>query len=257
MGALHRGHLDLMLFARSRAAHVVASIFVNPTQFGPTEDFARYPRALEIDAAACEQAGVELLFAPTAEAMYSSKDPARVEAGSAATHLCGPFRPGHFAGVCTILAKFWNLTGPCVSIFGRKDYQQWKVLQQLARDLFFDVEVVGHPIVREADGLALSSRNRYLTASERDAALGIARGLRSAQHAFLAGERTSPALVAACATEVERSGLRIQYVELVDADALLPFDAQRSAERALLAVAAYAGNTRLIDNVVLGEDPSL
>jgi pantoate--beta-alanine ligase len=257
MGALHDGHLQLMRHARTLAPHVAVSIFVNPTQFGPSEDLAQYPRDLQSDSAACERAGVDLLFAPSPEAMYPAGDALRIEPGPIAAGLCGAYRPGHFAGVCTVLGKFWSLSGACTSVFGRKDYQQWKVLQRLARELFFDVEVVGHPIVREADGLAMSSRNRYLGLVERTAALGIVRALREAQSQFAAGERSGEALLQRCEATLGQTGLRLQYAELADPDDLSSLARGALGERALLAVAAFSGKTRLIDNCVLGEDAPL
>jgi pantoate--beta-alanine ligase len=257
MGALHEGHLDLMRHAGSLTANVVASVFVNPTQFGPHEDLARYPRDLEADVAACERAGVRVVFAPSPEQMYPPGDHTRVDPGPVAEGLCGKWRPGHFVGVCTVVSKFFNLVGESTAVFGRKDYQQWKVLQRMARDLCFGIEVVGHATVREADGLALSSRNRYLSTAERQASLGIVRGLASAQRAFLAGERGCKALLRRCQEQVDRAGLATQYVELVDADELSTAPSLTTGPRALLAVAAFAGKTRLIDNCVLGEDAPL
>jgi pantoate--beta-alanine ligase len=257
MGALHEGHLDLMRYAQSVTANVVASIFVNPTQFGPQEDLARYPRDLAADVAACERAGVRVVFAPSPEQLYPPGDHTRIDPGPVAAGLCGKWRPGHFVGVCTVVSKFFNLVGESTAVFGRKDYQQWKVVQRMAHDLFFGIDVVGRRTVREEDGLALSSRNRYLSTTERRSALGIVRGLGSAQRAFLAGERGTTALMRRCQDELDRAGLQTQYVELVDADDLSPPGTSSTGPRALLAVAAFAGKTRLIDNCVLGEDAAL
>jgi pantoate--beta-alanine ligase len=255
MGALHAGHLALVREAKARADAVVVSIFVNPTQFGPNEDFARYPRDLEGDVARLERAGVGLVFAPDRAAMYAEGEETRVRVGALAEPLCGPFRPGHFEGVATVVAKLFAIVGPCVAIFGRKDYQQLAIVRRMARDLFFPVDVVGAPIVREPDGLAMSSRNAYLSPAERERARGLSRGLAAAVGAFKGGERGAGALRAAARAEVERVATSIDYVEVADADRLTPFeDAQKVPGRALVAIACRIGVTRLIDNVVLGED---
>ncbi len=180
MGALHAGHAALIAEARRHASFVVVSIFVNPTQFGPAEDFARYPRTLEADAATCERAGAAAVFAPAADAMYRPGDETRVRVGATAAPLCGAHRPGHFEGVATVVAKLFALTGPSVAVFGRKDYQQLRVISRFTADLFLPVEIVGLRTVREPDGLALSSRNAYLSPEQRAAALAIPRGLSAA-----------------------------------------------------------------------------
>jgi pantoate--beta-alanine ligase len=255
MGALHRGHVALIEEARRRAANAAVTIFVNPTQFGPKEDLARYPRDLEGDLEKCAAAGASLVFAPEASEMYPSNERTRVRVSELTEHLCGASRPGHFEGVATIVTKLFAATGPCVAVFGRKDYQQLKVIERMTRDLLLPVEIVPFPTVREADGLALSSRNAYLSAEERERALAIVRALRAALESFAAGERSASALRAPAAAAIEAAGLRVDYVTLADADRLVPFaDAARVPERAVLAVAAYAGATRLIDNAVLGED---
>jgi pantoate--beta-alanine ligase len=253
MGALHAGHLALVTEARRRAAFVVASVFVNPTQFGPGEDFTRYPRDLEGDVAKLSGAGAELVFAPAADAMYPPGDDTRVRVGAVAAPLEGSHRPGHFEGVATVVAKLFGAVGPCVAIFGRKDYQQLLVVRRMTRDLLLPVEVVGHPIVREADGLAMSSRNAYLSAEERARALAISRGLDTATRRFAAGERDARALEAIVRGAVEPAATSVDYVEARDADTLAPL--ARVDARAVLAVACRVGSTRLIDNVVLGEDP--
>jgi pantoate--beta-alanine ligase len=257
MGALHDGHVALVAEARRRADFAVVSIFVNPTQFGPNEDFARYPRTLEADAERCRVAGVELLFAPERGAMYLAGEETRVNVGDTAQYLCGAHRPGHFEGVCTVVAKLFALVGPAVAVFGRKDYQQWRVLNRMVNDLFMPIEMVGARTVREADGLALSSRNRYLSPEDRGRALALARGLSAAVRAFEAGERSAGALRTAVRAEVDPAATSVDYVEVADADAVTPFtDDARIGERALVAIAARIGATRLIDNVVLGEDPA-
>jgi pantoate--beta-alanine ligase len=257
MGALHDGHMALLREARRRGSFVAVSVFVNPTQFGPSEDLARYPRTLEADAERCHEEGVAALFAPDKSAMYPPGEETRVKVSATARALCGAHRPGHFEGVCTVLAKLFALTGPCLAIFGRKDYQQWRVVDRMVRDLLLPVEVASVATVREPDGLALSSRNRYLTSAERARALGLARGLSAAVKAFAAGERSAAALRRAVAAEIEPATDRIDYIEVATPDDVQPLaDADAVVDRALVAVAAHLGATRLIDNVVLGEDPA-
>jgi pantoate--beta-alanine ligase len=255
MGALHAGHVALIEEARRRAAFVVASVFVNPTQFGPSEDFARYPRTLEADAEKCERAGVAAVFAPAAGAMYPPGEETRVHVGATAGPLCGAHRPGHFEGVTTVVAKLFALAGPCVAVFGRKDYQQLRVITRMTTDLFLPVELVGLRTVREPDGLALSSRNAYLSPAQRADALAIPRGLSAAVAAFARGERDAGALVSIPRASVARVATSIDYVDVADPESLRVFAAgERTGERALLALAIRMGATRLIDNVVLGED---
>ena len=256
MGALHAGHLALVAEARRRADHVCVTIFVNPTQFAPNEDFEKYPRTFQEDERACEAAGVTLIFAPAAEEMYPPGECTRVRVERISSALCGHSRPGHFEGVATVVAKLFAAAGPCIAVFGRKDYQQLRLVDRLARDLLLPVEVVGHPTVRERDGLALSSRNAYLTADQRASALAIPRALAEAVRRFDRGARAAERLTQAVRQQLEQAGLRVDYVELADADTVEPLAPNmKLAERALLAVAAFAGKTRLIDNVVLGEDP--
>jgi pantoate--beta-alanine ligase len=257
MGALHEGHLSLVREAKRRAPFVAVSIFVNPTQFGPNEDFSRYPRDLAGDVAKLASVGADAVFAPEPSSMYPKGEQTRVHVGSLAEPLCGRFRPGHFEGVATVVAKLFALAGPSIAVFGKKDYQQLAILRRIATDLFFPVEIVGHPIVREADGLAMSSRNAYLSAADRGRALGLSRGLAAAWLAFEAGERVAGALQRLVRAEVERAADSIDYVEVADADSLAAFGADGSVgDRALVAVACRIGATRLIDNVVLGEDPA-
>jgi pantoate--beta-alanine ligase len=255
MGALHEGHLALVRDAKARAPFVAVSIFVNPTQFGPSEDFGRYPRDLASDVAKLAVSGADLVFAPEPAAMYPPGEETRVRVGALAAPLCGPFRPGHFEGVATVVTKLFALAGPCVAVFGRKDYQQLAILRRLAKDLFFPVEIRGYPIVREPDGLALSSRNAYLSPAERQRALALSRGLDAAWGAFERGERDAAVLRSCARAEVDRGADSIDYVEVADADSLAPFqESSRVGERALVAIACRIGATRLIDNVVLGED---
>ncbi|HSQ66169.1 MAG TPA: pantoate--beta-alanine ligase [Polyangiaceae bacterium] len=257
MGALHDGHLALVREARTHGDFVVVSVFVNPTQFGPNEDFSRYPRDLQGDARklASVPGGVEVVFAPDPGAMYPEGEQTRVHPGALASGLCGPFRPGHFEGVATVVAKLFSIVGPCTAVFGRKDYQQLAIVRRMARDLFMPVSIAGHPIVREKDGLAMSSRNAYLSPSERERALCLARGLSSAARAFSAGERSATVLERAARAEVERGADTIDYVSVVDPDSLQAFSSG-TGSRALVAIACRIGKTRLIDNAVLGEDPS-
>jgi pantoate--beta-alanine ligase len=256
MGALHDGHLALVREAKRRAQVVVVTIFVNPTQFGPNEDFAKYPRTLERDVARLAELDVDYVFAPAdPSVLYPSGDETRVRVTSTAQHLEGAFRPGHFEGVATICAKLFLVAGPCVAVFGRKDYQQLRVVSRMVRDLFLPIEIVPHPTEREADGLARSSRNAYLSPDDREKARAIPTGLAAAVRAFAAGERNADALVAIATTPIEAVATSIDYVALADADAVVPYPAgARVGDRALLAVAVRIGGTRLIDNVVLGEE---
>ncbi len=257
MGALHAGHLALVDEAKRHADAVVVSIFVNPTQFGPSEDYSKYPRPLETDLAACSERGVALAFCPPVEEIYPQGEKTRVRVEGLTDHLCGSSRPGHFEGVATVVAKLFGLTGRCVAVFGRKDYQQLKVVERLARDLGLPVKVIGHPIVREADGLARSSRNAYLSSSQRSQALAIPRALSEATARFAAGERSCTEILSAVRRIVDAAELRLDYAVLADPSEITPLDQDAQIpSRALLALAAFAGATRLIDNVVLGEDPA-
>jgi pantoate--beta-alanine ligase len=254
MGALHAGHLALVEEARRRAGFVVASIFVNPTQFGPHEDLARYPRDLDGDVRKLASVGADVAFAPDRPSMYPGGDETRVRLGPLADSLEGAFRPGHFDGVATVVAKLFSVVGPCVAIFGRKDYQQLLVVGRMVRDLLLPVEVVGHPIVREPDGLAMSTRNQYLSPEERARALCIVRGLDAGARGFAKGERGARNIERIARDPIERQASSIDYVEARDADSLAAIEGE-IVGRAVLAVACRIGSTRLIDNVVLGEDP--
>jgi pantoate--beta-alanine ligase len=257
MGALHEGHLSLIREARRHTSSVAVTIFVNPTQFGPDEDLDAYPRTLEADVAKCETAGASLIFAPAASTMYPEGSRTRVNVDGLTAALCGASRPVHFEGVATIVTKLLAVAGPCVAVFGRKDYQQFKVIERMVRDLLLPVRVIGLPTVREADGLALSSRNAYLSADERQQALAIRRALLDAMAAFSQGERRAGNLASACLAAISAAGLRADYVSIGDAESIEPFaDSDLVGDRALLAIAAFAGDTRLIDNVVLGDDDS-
>jgi pantoate--beta-alanine ligase len=251
MGSLHEGHLSLVDAARARADAVAASVFVNPLQFGPGEDLASYPRDPERDVRMLGARGVDLAFLPTVEDVYPAGEPrVTVDPGPDAGRLCGAFRPGHFRGVLTVVAKLFGLFRPDVAAFGRKDFQQLVLVQRMATDLELGVEVIGAPIVREPDGLAMSSRNRYLGAEERRAAPALQRGLERARARFRSGERSAAALLDEVRAELAGSPLlRLQYVEVVDPSSLAPVDPV--GKGAVVALAAFAGATRLIDNVTL------
>ena len=250
MGYLHEGHLTLMREGRRRASIVVASVFVNPTQFSPGEDLACYPRDFARDCALMETVPVDAVFAPEAAAMYSHDSQSWVEVSEVTRGLCGASRPGHFRGVTTVVAKLFNIAKPHLALFGEKDFQQLRAIQRMVRDLDFDVEIVPVPIVREKDGLAMSSRNAYLSAEERERALALSLALRAAREKYRAGVCCVEEIVFTAARVLRRTaGVTIDYVEAVDAETLAP---AASLERPLLvAVAARVGKTRLIDNIVL------
>lgn len=254
MGALHEGHLALVTEAKRHAPIVAASIFVNPTQFGPNEDLARYPRDLEADLAKLDAVGADLLFAPDVAEMYPAGEQTRVHVPLVAAPLCGRFRPGHFEGVATVVIKLLAIVGPCTAVFGRKDYQQLAVIRRLVIDLRLPTTVIGVPTVRDLDGLAKSSRNLYLSPEQRARALAIPRSLAQAQAAFAGGERNAATLARVARVQVEAAADNVDYVEVVDADSLSPLMDNEIDDRALIAIACHVGQTRLIDNVVLGED---
>lgn len=270
MGALHSGHLSLVRRAREWAdsqrgteedaggrstdgsGAVILSIFVNPTQFGPEEDFEAYPRPLEADLEKAREHGVDLVFAPESEeVMYPEGEPRiTVDPGSMADRLCGAHRPGHFRGVLTVVARLFGLVNPDLAVFGRKDFQQAVLIRRMVFDLELGVEIDVAPLIREDDGLALSSRNAYLSPEEREDALGLYEGLRDARGAFRDGQRKAGALIEAVeAAAARRTRLEIQYVEVVDPESLDPVDPV--PEGAVVAVAGFCGETRLIDNIVL------
>ncbi|WP_251839014.1 pantoate--beta-alanine ligase [Oceanitalea stevensii] len=249
MGALHEGHLDLVREARRRADHVVVTIFVNPLQFAPGEDLDAYPRDLEADLAKLAEVGADVVFAPDPETMYPNGDPrVRVEPGPLAAVLEGATRPTHFAGVLTVVLKLLHLTRPHVALFGQKDAQQLALVRAMVRDLDVDVEVVGVPIRREPDGLAMSSRNAYLSGTDRAAALALSGALDAARGA--AGAGAEQVLAAARERLVAEPGVRLDYLELVDPETMEAVPADASGP-ALLVVAAWVGTTRLIDNTIL------
>lgn len=250
MGALHEGHLSLVRAAREKSDIVAVSIFVNPTQFGPNEDFAKYPRNLESDSKMLEGEHVDIVFAPSVDEMYPADAITWVTVEAMSDRLCGKSRPGHFRGVTTIVAKLFNIVEPDIAFFGQKDAAQVAIIRRMVRDLNMPVEIGVGAIVRESDGLALSSRNAYLDPQERKSALVLHRSLKSAQQLFERGERNSEKLIAAGKQEFANlPNARLDYFEIVDPDSLEPL--ATISNRALIAVAAFIGKTRLIDNVIV------
>lgn len=252
MGALHEGHLSLVRAANASCDVVAASIFVNPTQFGPNEDLAKYPRTFERDCDLLEREGVGLLFAPSVEEMYPRGALTWVTVEELSGKLDGKSRPGHFRGVTTVVSKLLNIVGPDAAFFGQKDAAQVAIIRRMVRDLNFPVVVVACPIVREADGLAMSSRNAYLDAHQRKEALVLRRSLLRVEKSWESGERSAAKLVDEGREEFAgKDSVRLDYFEIVDPESLDSVDT--AIEGALVAVAAFVGSTRLIDNILLGE----
>ncbi|MFG1960122.1 pantoate--beta-alanine ligase [Nonomuraea sp. NPDC049028] len=252
MGALHEGHRSLIREARVRADHVVVSIFVNPLQFSPNEDFSRYPRTFDADLEACRAEGVDVVFAPSADDMYPAGRQVSVQSGEMGTIVEGAVRPGHFDGVLTVVLKLFNLVQPDVAVFGQKDAQQLAMIRRMVADLDLPIDIVGAPTVREPDGLALSSRNRYLSADERQVALTLSRALRAG------AAESVPARIRAAALAVLEGAapqLALDYLVLVDPATFAEVSESYRGE-AVLAVAAKVGTTRLIDNAVMSLDPA-
>ncbi len=250
MGALHEGHLSLVALARRHADRVVASVFVNPVQFDRADDFSRYPRDLERDGALLAGAGADVLFAPNVDEIYPPGSQTYVTVDQLSQPLCGAHRPGHFRGVATVVLKLLTVVQPDVAVFGEKDYQQLALVRRMVRDLFLDVDVVGAPIAREADGLAMSSRNRHLDAAERRAARCLSAALDAAEASVAAGEgRVAAVLDAASVVLAHEPLARVEYASLVDPETLAP--AASLDEPAVLALAVWIGSTRLIDNRLL------
>jgi pantoate--beta-alanine ligase len=250
MGALHEGHASLIRAARAECDYVVVSLFVNPTQFGPGEDLARYPRPIENDLAVCRREGADLVFTPAAAEMYPEGFATTVRVAGLSEKMCGAFRPGHFDGVCTVVAKLLAIVQPDAAYFGEKDAQQLAIVRRMAADLDLPLEIRGCPLVREPDGLAMSSRNAYLGAEERQRALAISAALADARKAIESGERSAAAVAGRLRRRLQAAtGVELQYVAVVDPDTLADLD--RIAGQALVAVAAKVGATRLIDNVLL------
>lgn len=251
MGALHAGHMSLVALSQARCDRTIASIFVNPLQFGPNEDYAKYPRPFEKDYALLSAAGADAVFLPEVEMLYRPGASTFVVEEQVSLPLCGAFRPGHFRGVATVVLKLFNLVQPTHAFFGQKDAQQCAVIERMVRDLDVPVEIVRGPIIREPDGLAMSSRNAYLSPGERRVAPLIHESMLGARRAFAAGERNSAKLVEAGRRLLEAEArFTVQYWEIRDPQTLEPID-RLGDEDALIAVAAYLGGTRLIDNELL------
>lgn len=251
MGCLHEGHLSLVKLARARADLVVLSIFVNPIQFLPGEDFALYPRPTERDEALCRAEGLDVLFCPDSDQMYSPDHSVTLSETLLSRGLCGASRPGHFNGVATVVAKLFNIVMPDVAVFGQKDAQQLRVIQRMVRDLNVPVEIISGPIVREADGLAMSSRNRYLASDERQDALCLHRSLKHVESRIREGERDAETLRKELLERLARvPSARVEYIEFVDNETMCPV--ARVEGVVLVALAIRIGSTRLIDNTVLG-----
>lgn len=252
MGALHEGHLKLVDEARKRTGRVVMSVFVNPLQFNANEDLAKYPRDLARDATLADRRGVDLLFAPTVEVMYPQGAETRVSPGPTASYWEGAVRPGHFTGVLTVVAKLFHLVQPDVAVFGQKDIQQFTLIRKMVKDLDLPVELLMVPTVREPDGLALSSRNVYLSAEERQDAGLISAGLRAAHQAWQKGERDVNALEALLKASLARGErIRVDYISTVEPERLTP--AATAGAGTILLIAARVGTTRLLDNMIYGQ----
>ena len=250
MGALHEGHLSLVRAARAKCDVVVVSIFVNPTQFGPNEDLTKYPRPFTRDCELLRNEKVDFVFAPTVEEMYPPCSATFVNVQNLSDRLCGKSRPGHFRGVTTVVSKLFNIVSPDVAFFGQKDAAQVAVIRAMVRDLNFPVEIVAGPIVREPDGLAMSSRNAYLTPQQRSQALALYRTLARVRELYDLGERDTEQLIGAGKRTFEREpAARLDYLEIVDPDTLAPLE--NAEPGALVAIAGILGTTRLIDNIVL------
>jgi len=249
MGFLHEGHLSLMREGKKRGDILIVSIFVNPTQFGPSEDFERYPRNFAGDSRMAERVGVDVLFAPEAREMYPPSHQSFIRVTEVTRGLCGKSRPTHFQGVATVVAMLFHIVMPHIAIFGEKDFQQLVTIQQMVRDLHMDTEVVGMPIIRELDGLAMSSRNTYLTPDERKAALSLHRSLERAREGISKGELRAGLLIEKAREVLQSEPLvRVDYLEICDARTLEPVD--QIDRNVVIAVAAYLGKVRLIDNFV-------
>jgi pantoate--beta-alanine ligase len=253
MGALHRGHLELIRIAREaagKASEVAVSIFVNPLQFAPGGDYEKYPRPERDDEEFCRSAGVDILFRPSSDEMYAVDFSVAIEENSLSATLCGKSRPGHFRGVCTVVAKLFHVLAPDAAVFGEKDFQQLAIIRRMVRDLNFQIEIIGVPTVRESDGLACSSRNQYLSATERQQAPMLRAALVEAARVAAGGEQSASAIIAAARKAMDTSPLaRIDYLDLINADTLQPLEIVRP--NSLIALAAFFGQTRLIDNIRL------
>jgi pantoate--beta-alanine ligase len=251
MGALHRGHLELIRIAREaagKAGEVAVTIFVNPLQFAPGGDYEKYPRPQSEDEEFCRAAGVDILFRPSPDEMYAADSSVAIEESSLSSTLCGKSRPGHFRGVCTVVAKLFHILEPDGAVFGEKDFQQLAIIRRMVRDLNFQVEIIGAPTVREPDGLACSSRNQYLSTIERPQAAVLHAALSEAARLAAGGERSAPAIIAAARNVMDTAPLAwVDYLELVNAETLQPLE--NVQPNSLIALAAFFGQTRLIDNI--------
>lgn len=253
MGYFHEGHLRLMRLARQLADFTVVSLFVNSLQFGPSEDLSKYPRDMNRDAGMAENENVDILFVPSDNDMYTHDFNARVRVGGITDALCGRQRPGHFEGVTTVVAKLFNIIKPNLAVFGQKDFQQLSVIRKMVRDLNWDIEIIGHPIVRESDGLAMSSRNTYLSGQERVKALCLYKAIRHAEIRYAEGIKDSAQLISEIRDIIlSNSGVSIDYISIVDKDTLS--DKRELDAHSVLALAVKVGSTRLIDNCFLGKD---
>lgn len=249
MGALHEGHLALVDCAKEVGDPVVLSVFVNPTQFGPNEDFEKYPRLLQKDQELAKARGVDYFFAPLVEDIYPPGDQTFVIVSEVTRGLCGAFRPGHFRGVATVVAKLFNICQPQAAVFGEKDFQQLQVIRRMVKDLHFPIKIIGLPTVRESDGLALSSRNAYLSTDERKLAIKLPRALFWAVESVKKGQKHSAALIKEVKRQLGSPKIKIDYVEIVNAETLEPLEQLKKPARLLAAI--YVGKTRLIDNIAL------
>ncbi|MCP2239761.1 pantoate--beta-alanine ligase [Thermoanaerobacterium thermosaccharolyticum] len=253
MGYLHEGHLSLVKKARENSDFVCASVFVNPIQFGPNEDYNKYPRDIERDIKLLEENGCDLVFIPSVEEMYPSERLTTVSVIKITNKLCGAYRPGHFDGVCTVVTKLFNIFTPDIAVFGQKDAQQVAVIKKMVEDLNIPVKIIASPIVRDKDGLALSSRNVYLSDDERHAALILNKSLKEAEKILKSGERNAENIISRVKNILESEPLcKIQYVSCVHPDTLE--DLMAINDKALIAIACYIGNTRLIDNLLWSVD---
>lgn len=250
MGALHEGHISLVNLAQKENTKVVVSIFVNPLQFGPNEDFSRYPRTLKEDIEKLQGAGAHAVFAPAAAEIYPDGFQTVISNEKMAAGLCGRFRPGHFSGVLTVVAKLFNIVQADSALFGKKDYQQWRLIERMALDLQMPIKVIGCDTVRESDGLAMSSRNRYMSSQERSQASLIYEGLTAAKQAWQSGERSSEKIIQRFSESVAKcEKMRIQYAEIVDKFSLLSTGSRLADQNLVMIVAVLFGDVRLIDNL--------
>ena len=250
MGALHEGHLSLVRAAKADGAKVIVSIFVNPLQFGPSEDFARYPRTLKEDIEKLTTADADIVFAPSATEIYPEGFQTTIRNEKMSAGLCGKFRPGHFEGVLTVVAKLLNIVSPDVAIFGKKDYQQWRLIERMAKDLQMPLEIRGIDTVREADGLAMSSRNRYMNDDERSQASLIFGGLSAAREFWQKGERSTETVRAKFLESIAKcERMKMQYAEIVDSQTLAQFGEKLPEKNLVMIVAVLFGDVRLIDNL--------